>query len=66
MPTFRHGKNTVVIFDKYDLSQYFTSATVSAMAEAVETTETGSGIVTETETEVKGLSQLVVGLATDT
>lgn len=42
MPTFRHGKNTVVIFDKYDLSQYFNSATTSAMAEAVETTTFGS------------------------
>ena len=42
MPTFRHGKNTVVLFDKYDLSQYFNSATVSAMSEAVETTTFGS------------------------
>ena len=42
MPTFRHGKNTVVIFGKYDLSQYFNSATVSAMAEAVDTTTFGS------------------------
>jgi hypothetical protein len=42
MPTFRHGKNTVVLFDKYDLSQYFNSATTSAMAEAVETTTFGS------------------------
>jgi hypothetical protein len=42
MPTFRHGKNTVVLFDKYDLSQYFTSATTSAMAEAVDTTTFGS------------------------
>ena len=42
MPTFRHGKNTVVVFDKYDLSQYFNSVTTSAMAEAVETTTFGS------------------------
>jgi hypothetical protein len=42
MPTFRHGKNTVVLFDKYDLSQYFNSATTSAMSEAVETTTFGS------------------------
>jgi len=42
MPTFRHGKNTVVLFDKYDLSQYFNSATTSAMAETVETTTFGS------------------------
>ena len=42
MPTFRHGKNTIVLFDKFDLSTYFTSATTSAMAEAVETTTFGS------------------------
>ena len=42
MPTFRHGKNTVVLFDKYDLSTYFNSVTTSAMAEAVETTTFGS------------------------
>lgn len=42
MPTFRHGKNTVVLFDKYDLSQYFNSATTTATAEAVETTTFGS------------------------
>ena len=42
MPTFRHGKNTVVLFDKYDLSTYFNSATTSAMAETVETTTFGS------------------------
>ena len=42
MPTFRHGKNTIVLFDKYDLSQYFNSATTSARSEAVETTTFGS------------------------
>ncbi len=42
MPTFRHGKNTIVLFDKFDLSTYFNSATTSAMAEAVETTTFGS------------------------
>lgn len=42
MPTFRHGKNTIVLFDKYDLSTFFNSATTSAMAEAVETTTFGS------------------------
>jgi hypothetical protein len=42
MPTFRHGKNTVVLFGKYNLSEYFNSATTSAMAEAVETTTFGS------------------------
>jgi len=42
MPTFRHGKNTVVLFDKYNLSEYFNTATTTAMAEAVETTTFGS------------------------
>jgi hypothetical protein len=42
MPTFRHGKNTVVLFDKYNLSEYFNSVTATAMAEAVETTTFGS------------------------
>ena len=42
MPTFRHGKNTIVLFDAYDLSTYFNSATASAMADAVETTTFGS------------------------
>ncbi len=42
MPTFRHGKNTVVVFDKFDLTTYFNSVTTSAMAEAVETTTFGS------------------------
>jgi len=42
MPTFRHGKNTVVLFDKYDLTTYFNSATLSAMAETVDTTTFGS------------------------
>ena len=42
MPTFRHGKNTVILFDEFDLSTYFNSVTTSAMAEAVETTTFGS------------------------
>jgi hypothetical protein len=42
MPTFRHGKNTIVMFDQYDLSTYFNMATTSAMAEPVDTTTFGS------------------------
>jgi hypothetical protein len=42
MPTFRHGKNTLVFFDKFNLSEYFNSATTSAMVDAVETTTFGS------------------------
>jgi hypothetical protein len=46
MPTFRHGKNTVVLFDKYDLSNYFTSVNTSAKADMVETTTFGSTVKT--------------------
>lgn len=46
MPTFRHGKNTVVLFDKYDLSNYFTTANVMAKADTVETTTFGSAYKT--------------------
>ena len=46
MPTFRHGKNTVVLFDKYDLSNYFTTASVMAKADTVETTTFGSAYKT--------------------
>lgn len=42
MPTFRHGKNTVILFDAFDLSTYFNSVSTTAMAEAVETTTFGS------------------------
>lgn len=42
MPTFRHGKNTVVLFDAYDLSQYFNSVSTNASSNAVETTTFGS------------------------
>lgn len=42
MPTFRHGKNTIILFDKFDLSTYFNSVSTTAMAEAVETTTFGS------------------------
>jgi hypothetical protein len=46
MPTFRHGKNSVILFDKYDLSQYFTTVTTQAMAQTVETTTFGSAYKT--------------------
>jgi len=42
MPTFRHGKNTIVLFNAFNLTEYFNSVSTSAMAEAVETTTFGS------------------------
>ena len=42
MPTFRHGKNTIVLFNNFNLTEYFNSVSTSAMAEAVETTTFGS------------------------
>jgi hypothetical protein len=42
MPTFRHGKNTVVLADSTDLSTYLNSVTVSNEIEVPETTTFGS------------------------
>jgi hypothetical protein len=42
MPTFRHGKNTTVLSDDFDLTTYLNSATVSASIETPETTTFGS------------------------
>lgn len=42
MPTFRHGKNTIIVFDSFDLSTYFNTVSTTATAEAVETTTFGS------------------------
>lgn len=42
MPTFRHGKNTVVLADSTDLSQYLNSVTASNEVETPETTTFGS------------------------
>jgi hypothetical protein len=42
MPTFRHGKNTVVLADSTDLSQYLNSVTASNEVEVPETTTFGS------------------------
>lgn len=42
MPTFRHGKNTVVLADQYDLSAYLNSVSATNEVEATETTTFGS------------------------
>lgn len=42
MPTFRHGKNTVVLADEFDVSQYLNSISVSNAVETPETTTFGS------------------------
>jgi len=42
MPTFRHGKNTVVLADEHDLSTYLNSVSASNEIETPETTTFGS------------------------
>lgn len=42
MPTFRHGKNTTVLSDDFDLSTFLNSASVSASIETPETTTFGT------------------------
>jgi len=42
MPTFRHGKNTVVLADEHDISQYLNSVSATNEVEAPETTTFGS------------------------
>ena len=42
MPTFRHGKNTTVLSDDFDLTTYLTSATAAYAVETPETTTFGS------------------------
>lgn len=42
MPNFRHGKNTVVLSNHYDLSPYLSSATDSNSVDTIETTTFGA------------------------
>jgi len=42
MPTFRHGKNTTVLSDDFDLTNYLNSATAAYAVELPETTTFGS------------------------
>jgi len=46
MPTFRHGKNTIVLLDGYDASSYFNESTTSRSIETSETTSFGSSAKT--------------------
>ena len=52
MPTFRHGKNTVVLIDGNDFSTYFNEVTAALSVETAETTTFGSN----------GAKSYVVGL----
>jgi hypothetical protein len=42
MPTFRHGKNTTILSDDFDLTTYLNSVSISAAVETPETTTFGS------------------------
>ena len=42
MPTFRHGKNTSIVYDKYDLSSMLNSLSYAQQADLAETTAYGS------------------------
>lgn len=42
MPTFRHGKNTIVSVGNYDLSTFFTSATTTNNVDVLDSTTFGS------------------------
>ena len=52
MPTFRHGKNTVVLIDGNDFSTYFNEVTAALSVETAETTTFGNS----------GAKSYVVGL----
>src|SRR5436190_1747885 len=42
MPTFRHGKNSTIVYDKYDLSAMLNSVSYEQAADLAETTAFGS------------------------
>jgi hypothetical protein len=46
MPTFRHGKNTVVLLDGTNASEFFNETTTNRSVETSETTSFGSGAKT--------------------
>jgi hypothetical protein len=56
--TFRHGKNTKVLFAEYDLSSYFNEASASQSIETGETTTYG----TNSKTYVTGLADGTISL----
>ena len=59
MPTFRHGKNTVVLVDQYDLSGYFKESTTSRSVETAETTAFGGSA----KTYISGLKDGTMNLS---
>lgn len=59
MPTFRHGKNAVVLFDGADFTTFFNEATASSSVETAETTTFGSGA----KTYITGLKDATASLS---
>jgi hypothetical protein len=70
MPTFRHGKNTVVLLGGNDFSTFFNEATASLSVETAETTTFNSGgaktYITGLKDGTASLSGLFEGSATGT
>lgn len=59
MPTFRHGKNTVVLIDQYDLSGYYKESTTSRSVETSDTTAFGNSA----KTYISGLKDGTMNLS---
>lgn len=69
MPTFRHGKNTAVLVNEFDFSEYFNEATASLSVETAETTTFGNAAKTYIvgqKDATASLSGLFEGSATGT
>lgn len=59
MPTFRHGKNTVVLVDQYDLSGFYKESTTSRSIETSDTTAFGNSA----KTYISGLKDGTMNLS---
>jgi hypothetical protein len=59
MPTYRHGKNTVVLIDQFDLSGYFKESTTSRSVETSDTTAFGNSA----KTYIAGLKDATMNLS---
>lgn len=59
MPTFRHGKKVRVLIDQYNMSEFLNDFTLSASAEANETTTYGN----DDKTFIKGLGDVTLSLS---
>lgn len=59
MPTFRHGKNTAVLVNEFDFSEFFNEATASLSVETAETTTFGNSA----KTYVVGLKDATASLS---